>query len=118
MQVVNGEADAYVHVTNIKKWDLCAGSAIIHAASGKMTTLDGSDIMYTRSGYFVNERGVLATLRDHSSLLSKIKPNFVEMKKTEQQKRKRATEGSPLKSNQSGTKSVKSASNQVKRTKS
>ena len=38
--------DAYVHVTKIKKWDICAGDAILRALGGKLTDLDGKEVDY------------------------------------------------------------------------
>ena len=40
--------DAYVHVTKIKKWDICAGDAILRALGGKLTDLDGKEVDYSR----------------------------------------------------------------------
>ena len=76
LQVIRGKADAYVHVTRIKKWDICAGNAIIMAVHGRMTTLHGFNIDYGHSGSAVNDRGLLATLHDHDTLLKYLKPAF------------------------------------------
>ena len=38
--------DAYVHVTKIKKWDICAGDAILRALGGRLTDLDGREVDY------------------------------------------------------------------------
>ena len=38
--------DAYVHVTKIKKWDICAGDAILRALGGRLTDLDGKEVDY------------------------------------------------------------------------
>lgn len=46
-QVILGYADAYLHITKIKKWDLCAGHGILHALGGNLTYLDGEDIDYS-----------------------------------------------------------------------
>lgn len=67
--MVKGEADAYVHVTLIKKWDICAGDAILRSVDGRMTTIDGHDIDYAASGSVANEYGLVASLRNHDDYL-------------------------------------------------
>lgn len=67
--MVKGEADAYVHVTLIKKWDICAGDAILRSVGGHMTTIDGHDIDYAASGGVANEYGLVASLRNHDDYL-------------------------------------------------
>ncbi|XP_018123502.1 inositol monophosphatase 3-like isoform X2 [Xenopus laevis] len=64
-------ADVYIHVTYIKKWDICAGNAILNALGGHMTTLKGEEISYTGSEQ--NEGGLLASIgMDHSALVDKL----------------------------------------------
>ena len=41
LSLFEGVANAYVHTTLIKKWDICAGNALLSAMGGKMTTLSG-----------------------------------------------------------------------------
>ncbi|XP_070701775.1 inositol monophosphatase 3 [Pempheris klunzingeri] len=68
------QADAYVHITFIKKWDICAGAALLNALGGHMTTLKGEDIDY--SGTPVNKGGLVATVGvDHKALLERL-PNW------------------------------------------
>ncbi|XP_047534545.1 putative inositol monophosphatase 3 [Vanessa atalanta] len=72
MGVVNGNFDVYLHATAIKKWDLCAGNAIIKAVDGKMTTIKGAEIDYSPdSGVKVTD-GILVTRYDHDYYLSKL----------------------------------------------
>lgn len=66
LQVVFNNATAYMHKTRIKKWDLCAGHAILSALGGKMTTLEDRPIGYNAHDSEVNDDGVLATLRHHN----------------------------------------------------
>ncbi|XP_076047690.1 inositol monophosphatase 3 [Oratosquilla oratoria] len=73
LEVIKGDADAYVHVTLIKKWDLCAGNAILNALNGNMTTLDGNPIDYSSRKAYKNEGGLLATLYNHKVYLEKMK---------------------------------------------
>ncbi|XP_037642805.1 inositol monophosphatase 3 [Sebastes umbrosus] len=68
------QADVYIHVTFIKKWDICAGAALLNALGGHMTTLKGEDIDY--SGTPVNKGGLVASVGvDHKALLEKL-PNL------------------------------------------
>ncbi|XP_070774611.1 inositol monophosphatase 3 [Enoplosus armatus] len=68
------QADAYVHITFIKKWDICAGAALLNALGGHMTTLKGEDIDY--SGEPVNKGGLIASVGvDHKALLERL-PNW------------------------------------------
>ncbi|CAI9574943.1 unnamed protein product, partial [Staurois parvus] len=64
-------ADVYIHVTYIKKWDICAGNAILSALGGQMTNLKGEDVIYT--GLDGNEGGLLASIgMDHNALVEKL----------------------------------------------
>ncbi|ETO05422.1 hypothetical protein RFI_31974 [Reticulomyxa filosa] len=44
--VLTGQADAYIHVTKIKIWDLCAGHALLRAAGGDVTDKRGNPLLY------------------------------------------------------------------------
>lgn len=74
LQVVHGNATAYLHSTAIKKWDICAGNAILNSLDGKMTDLDQADLDYGPTANVLNGRGVLATFQDqHAELIAKIR---------------------------------------------
>lgn len=65
------KADVYIHVTYIKKWDICAGNAVLKALGGRMTTLAGDEITYTGSDG--NEDGLIASVRmNHQALVEKL----------------------------------------------
>lgn len=72
LEVIKGNQDAYIHSTLIKKWDICAGNAILSALDGKMTTLDGKYIDYHRAEDAKNEGGLVATLYDHDLYVEKL----------------------------------------------
>ncbi|CAK1585889.1 unnamed protein product [Parnassius mnemosyne] len=72
MGVVNGTYDVYLHNTAIKKWDLCAGDAIIRTVDGKMTTTKGDHIDYSPDTDVKVTDGILVTRYDHKYYLSKI----------------------------------------------
>ncbi|KAJ8277657.1 hypothetical protein GJAV_G00078180 [Gymnothorax javanicus] len=65
------KADLYIHNTFIKKWDICAGNAILKALGGHMTTLKGEEIDYRGSP--ANNGGLLASINvDHRTLVEKL----------------------------------------------
>ncbi|XP_067409846.1 Golgi-resident adenosine 3',5'-bisphosphate 3'-phosphatase isoform X2 [Emydura macquarii macquarii] len=65
------KADVYIHVTYIKKWDICAGNAVLKALGGHMTTLTGEEISYTGSDG--NDGGLLASINvNHKALVDKL----------------------------------------------
>ncbi|XP_048867443.1 inositol monophosphatase 3 isoform X2 [Brienomyrus brachyistius] len=65
------EADVYLHITYVKKWDICAGNAILRALGGHMTTLKGEEINYT--GSEGNNGGLLASIHmDHKALVLRL----------------------------------------------
>lgn len=65
-------ASAYIHTTNIKKWDICAGNAILNALGGRMTGLLGEEINYNSGeNNVLHEKGLLATLSNHDFYVKK-----------------------------------------------
>ena len=75
LQVVEGRADLYLHTTAIKKWDICAGDAILKATGGQMTTREGEEIDYSFRGSPKNERGIVAAanMANHDKYIAKLK---------------------------------------------
>lgn len=72
LRVANGDADAYIHLTTIKKWDICAGNAILEALGGKMTTKNNKNIVYFHDESPVVEDGLVATLKQHQYYIEKL----------------------------------------------
>lgn len=75
LAVAEKYADLYLHTTAIKKWDVCAGNAILNATGGKMTTRKGNKINYSLHGNPKNMDGlvVAATEQKHLEYLEKLK---------------------------------------------
>jgi len=46
IQVLEGTADAYIHPGSIRKWDICAGEALLRAAGGGLLQWDGKKVDY------------------------------------------------------------------------
>lgn len=67
------QADIYVHITFIKKWDICAGDALLRALGGHLTTLKGEEIDYRDAP--LNKGGLVASVGvDHTALVKKLPP--------------------------------------------
>lgn len=72
LEVAVGNATAYVHMTAIKKWDICPGIAIVSALGGKTTSLfGGKAINFAAGDSKVLTSGLLATMTDHIWYLDK-----------------------------------------------
>ena len=71
LEVLQEYADYYLHITPIKKWDVCAPDAMLRAHRGTMTTLKNQTIDYNhRKKDFLIEDGLLVTYkRNHNELL-------------------------------------------------
>ena len=78
LEVLKGTDDVYFHLTLIKKWDLCAGNALLNAVKGSMTTRNGDTIDYSLGGDPKNEHGVVAVLHKHEFFLSKLRNENLE----------------------------------------
>lgn len=73
LQVVFNNATAYIHTAHIKKWDLCAGNAILNSLNGKMTDLQNEEIKYLSDGNVKHTKGLVATLTNHKFYIDKIR---------------------------------------------
>lgn len=48
--IAAGEADLYPRLGRTMEWDIAAGHAVLAAAGGRVTTLDGADLQYGKEG--------------------------------------------------------------------
>jgi 3'(2'), 5'-bisphosphate nucleotidase len=73
-RLLPGPADLYVHAgLGAKRWDTCAPEAVLIAAGGRFTDLDGTPIDYA-SADLVLRRGIVATNgRLHDAVLSAVR---------------------------------------------
>ena len=86
LKVIEGHADAYVFPTKgTKKWDTCAGEALLKIMGGTTTDCVGDPIRYLTSESVHNFRGVLAMMHGHKEMLEKI-PAEVKQKLSSLQK--------------------------------
>lgn len=72
LSLFEDRAETYVHVTLIKKWDICSGDALLRTFGGKMTTLDNEEIEYGDGSKPANEKGLLAALHNHAKYQEEI----------------------------------------------
>lgn len=68
---MSGNASAYVHITAIKKWDICAGDAVLSAWGGTMSSLAGEKLEYGATDPIVNTDGLLITRNNHEMYTEK-----------------------------------------------
>lgn len=73
LQLVEGHADAYLHSSAIKKWDVCAGNALLASLGGHMTALDGTPLSYSLQDSQVHLGGLLAALSNHGRMLDSVR---------------------------------------------
>lgn len=64
LRLINATAALYLHSTFIKKWDLCAGDALLRSVGGALIDLDGSALDYSEFASVVNKKGILAAARN------------------------------------------------------
>ncbi|XP_011877046.1 PREDICTED: putative inositol monophosphatase 3 [Vollenhovia emeryi] len=77
LEIAAGNATAYVHTTAIKKWDICAGTAILSALGGTVTQLyDQQPIYFGANDAKVLTKGLLATMSDHAWYSEKFLHDF------------------------------------------
>ena len=50
LYLLEGKADLYLHLRRSMEWDIAAGQALLEAAGGKITNLDGSELKYEKDG--------------------------------------------------------------------
>ena len=53
-QIARGDADFYVRLGPTNEWDTAAGQAIVTAAGGQVTTLDGKPLAYGKTSDMIN----------------------------------------------------------------
>lgn len=62
IELLERNADAYIHLTRIKKWDICAPNAIVNSIGGKFTNLAGDVISYGDKNDKIVEGGIVVSL--------------------------------------------------------
>ena len=49
--VAEGQADLYPRLGRTMEWDIAAAHAVLAAAGGRVTTLDGAELAYGKRGF-------------------------------------------------------------------
>ena len=78
MQVVKGDCDCYFYDrTGTKKWDTCAGEALLMALGGILTGVNGGLYQYVKGGEMPNKEGILAMMdQEHHKKILKVTQNY------------------------------------------
>ena len=50
-RIAEGTADIYPRLASLSEWDIAAGHALVSAAGGTVTTVDGQAVTYGRPGF-------------------------------------------------------------------
>lgn len=65
IELLSGKTDAYVHITHIKKWDICAPYAILKSLNqGNLTDLEGNNIDFGDPNDKVVMKGLIASMNN------------------------------------------------------
>jgi len=72
-EVAAGHEDVYLHSSLIKKWDLCAGAAILNTLGGRMTDTEGKEINFANEWDFKHEGGIVAAKYDQPGYVAALK---------------------------------------------
>ncbi|KAF6203246.1 hypothetical protein GE061_003664, partial [Apolygus lucorum] len=75
LEVAVGNATAYIHSTDISKWDICAGDAILTATGGHFSSLQGNPIDYSSNSPSLHTSGILAARNKYVDYLVNAKAN-------------------------------------------
>lgn len=71
--LLDGKAHAYIFPSKVcKRWDTCAPEAVLEAAGGQLTDINGERYSYNKETDVQNSGGVFAVARkeDHSKLVN------------------------------------------------
>jgi len=72
-ELVTGHEDVYIHSSMIKKWDICAGAAILNSLGGRLTDAEGKDIDFKNKWDYKHETGLIAAKYDQPEYVAAIK---------------------------------------------
>ena len=72
-EVAAGHEDVYIHSSMIKKWDICAGAAILNTLGGRLTDAEGKDIDFSKDWQYKHETGIIAAKYDQAGYVAAIK---------------------------------------------
>lgn len=75
-KVISHFSALYLHVTAIKKWDTCAGDALLRSVDGAMLDLEGLKLTYNPDEDFVFKHGLLAAAKFPYTHFQQLKSHF------------------------------------------
>uniref|UniRef100_A0A0N5A509 inositol-phosphate phosphatase n=1 Tax=Parastrongyloides trichosuri TaxID=131310 RepID=A0A0N5A509_PARTI len=78
LRLLNGTAMYYIHSTTIKKWDTCAGHALLKSVGGDMVKFDGQTIDYTveKDEDIYSRNGLVAAITNPYTTVKSVRNMF------------------------------------------
>lgn len=77
LKVLRGETSAFLQAAGASRWDTCAGEALITAAGGRVTDLDGRPYTYVQGATsYINAEGLIAARTEelHARVAAAVPP--------------------------------------------
>jgi len=72
-EIIRGDFDVYVHTSPMKKWDMCAGAALLNTAEGRVTDLTGKKLEFKSAFDYKLDDGIIASKYDHMDLIKSLR---------------------------------------------
>lgn len=78
LRLLNGTAMYYIHSTTIKKWDTCAGHALLKSVGGDIVKFDGQPIDYTvdKDEDIYSRNGLVAAITNPYTTVKNVRNMF------------------------------------------
>ncbi|VDK89435.1 unnamed protein product [Litomosoides sigmodontis] len=74
LRLLNGTGELYAHMTAIKKWDTCAGDALLRSVGGLMLDFNGDALNYDPNGDYVLRNGLIAAAQYPFTYFQQLRP--------------------------------------------
>uniref|UniRef100_A0A0R3RZS6 inositol-phosphate phosphatase n=1 Tax=Elaeophora elaphi TaxID=1147741 RepID=A0A0R3RZS6_9BILA len=76
LRLLNGTGELYMHMTAIKKWDTCAGDALLRSVGGSMLDFNGDLLNYDPNDDYVLRNGLIAAAQYPFTYFQQLRPTL------------------------------------------